>query len=125
MKVESAGRIRYPDSFVYGSPVPPSATVIKDPVVVFEVLSPGTSRTDRIEIPPEYQATASIQRYIILEQDRIAGAVFIRHGPDWLAQALTAEYTLRMREIDVELPLADIYADVAVPAANSEDPEAR
>src|ERR1700712_3592917 len=48
-KNEGAGRIRYPDAFVFCTPVPPRTTVIQDPVVVFEVLSESTSRTDRIE----------------------------------------------------------------------------
>lgn len=112
MKIEVMDRIRYPDAFVYCTPVPPTETVIRDPVVVFEVLSAGTSRTDRIEKLREYQATGSIQRYVILEQDSIAATVFARHGTDWIAQALTADDVLLMPEIEVELPLADIYADV-------------
>jgi Uma2 family endonuclease len=120
MKIETTDRIRYPDAFVYCTPVPPAETVIKDPVVVFEILSPGTSRTDRIEKLREYQATASIQRYVILEQDSIAATVFVRRGADWLVNALTAGDVLRMPEIEVEFPLADIYADIEV-ATESDD----
>jgi Uma2 family endonuclease len=119
MKIEVVGRIRYPDAFVYCTPVRPKNTVIRDPVVVFEVLSPGTSRTDRIDKLREYQATASIQRYIILEQDSIAATVFSRHGSGWMAGALTEGDVLQMPEIGIELPLADIYADV--PLATSEN----
>lgn len=125
LKIQVMDRIHYPDAFVHGTPAPPTATVIKDPVVVFEILSPGTSRTDRIEKLREYQATDSIQRYVILEQASIAAAVFVRHGTDWAARALTADDTLRLPEIDVALPLAEIYADVDVPAANPEDPDAQ
>ena len=116
MKIEVAGRIRYPDAFVYCTPAAFNETVIKNPVVVFEVLSPGTSRTDRIEKLREYQATASIQRYIILEQDSIAAMVFAQRGQEWTAQALTAADVLDMPEIDVALPLLDIYADTGLTA---------
>jgi Uma2 family endonuclease len=98
--------------------VPSNETVIREPVVVFEVLSPGTSRTDRIEKLREYQATGSIQRYVILEQDSIAATVFTRQGTDWIVHALTSGDTLRMPEIAVELPLSDIFADAAL---NDED----
>jgi Uma2 family endonuclease len=108
MKIEVMGRIRYPDAFVYCTPVPADETVIRNAVVVFEVLSPGTSRTDRIEKLREYQATESIQRYVILEQDSVAATVFVRQGPEWNARALTAGDALRMPEIEVELPLSDI-----------------
>lgn len=121
LKVEVVGRIRYPDAFVYCSAVPPGETVIKDPVVVFEVLSPGTSRTDRIEKLQEYQATESVQRYVILEQDAIAATVFERHGQDWHARALIAGDALSMPEIAVELALSEIYADVELPAPETED----
>jgi Uma2 family endonuclease len=121
MKIEVMDRIRYPDAFVYCTPVPPTETVIKNPVVVFEILSPGTSRTDRIEKLREYQATESIQRYVILEQDSIAATVFARHGADWIVHALIAEDILRMQEIEVELPLTDIYADVQLASQSDDD----
>ncbi len=76
-----------------------------EPVVVFEILSPSTSRTDRIEKLREYQATPSIQRYVILEQDSIAAMVFARHGDDWIGTALTEADTLQMPEIGIELAI--------------------
>ncbi len=115
LKIEVMGRIRYPDAFVYCAPVSSSETVIREPVVVFEVVSPSTSRTDRIEKLREYQATPSIQRYVILEQESIAAIVFMRLGAGWDARPLTAGELLAMPEIDVTLPLSDIYADVELP----------
>jgi Uma2 family endonuclease len=115
LKVAVSDRIRYPDAFVYCAPVPPGETVIREPVVVFEVLSPGTSRTDRIEKLREYQATPSIQRYVILEQDSVAAMVFTRRDDAWVVRPLIAGDTLAMPEIDATLPLADIYADVTLP----------
>ena len=112
MKIIAKDRVRYPDAFVYCSRVAPDATVITDPVVVFEVLSPGTSRKDRIEKLREYQATESVRRYVILEQDSIAAMMFVRQEAIWDVRALTAQDVLRMPEIGVELPLAEIYADV-------------
>jgi Uma2 family endonuclease len=120
MKIEVMGRIRYPGAFVYCTKVPPAETVIRDPVVVFEVLSAGTSRTDRIEKLREYQATTSIRRYVILEQDSVAATVFSRRGDEWTARPLTAGDVLRMPEIGIALPLADIYADALLTATGSE-----
>jgi Uma2 family endonuclease len=110
-KIEVQGRIRYPDAYVSCTRGAPNATIVPAPVVVFEVLSPGTSRTDRLEKLREYQATPSTQRYVILEQDSIGAMVFARHGEDWTAGALTEADVLRMPEIDVELARAEIYAD--------------
>jgi Uma2 family endonuclease len=121
LKIEVAGRIRYPDAFVSCQPVPRGSTVIKDPVVVFEVLSPGTSRTDRIEKLREYQATPSIQRYVILEQDSVAATVFARRDEDWIARPLIAGDRLEMPEVDVALLLSDIYADIDMDALEPDE----
>jgi Uma2 family endonuclease len=118
LKVEVAGRIRHPDAFVYRGPVRGSETVIRDPGVVFEVVSPSTSHTDRIIKLREYQATPSIRRYVIIEQGSIAATVLTRRGDEWLARALTEDDVLEMPEIDVALGLAEIHADVELPTAD-------
>ncbi len=110
LKIEVVGRIRYPDAFVVCTQVPPKETVVRDPVVVFEVLSEVTSRTDRIEKLREYGATPSIRRYVILEQDTIAAMVFVRKDADLVAETLTANDSLSMPEIGLDVPLAEFYA---------------
>jgi Uma2 family endonuclease len=119
-KIEVQGRIRYPDAAVSCTHGRPGDTILPAPVVVFEVLSPTTSRTDRIEKLQEYQATPSIQRYVILEQDSIGAMVFARHGNDWTATALTDADTLRMPEIGIELGLSEIYVNADLGDAASE-----
>jgi Uma2 family endonuclease len=115
LKIEVAGRVRYPDAFIVCSPVPAGATVVDDPVVVFEILSPGTSYTDRIEKNREYRATPSIQRYVILEQARPAATVYARSGSDWVADVLVAEGELAMPEIPISIPLNEVYEGVEFP----------
>ncbi len=110
LKIEVAGRIRYPGAFVFCTPLPRTTTVVHDPVVVFEVLSESTARTDRFEKLREYGATPSIQRYVILEQDAIAAVVYVRKGADLVVETLIADDTLRMPEIDIEVPMTEFYA---------------
>ena len=111
-KIEVMGRIRYPDGFVYCSPFQPGRTMISDPVVVFEVLSDQTSGVDVITKNEEYANTPSIRRYVILAQDRRGGTMFERVGDDWVGHILAADSTLHMPEIDVALPLAELYEGV-------------
>jgi Uma2 family endonuclease len=112
LKIEVAGRIRYPDAFVICTPSAMKTTVIRDPVVVFEVLSESTSRTDRIEKLREYGATHSVRRYVILGEDAVATTVYVRRGSDLMMETLTADETLRMPEIDVEVPMAEFYTGI-------------
>jgi len=103
------GHVRYPDGMVVCSPVDRTATVVYDPVIVFEVLSPSTAGNDRIAKAREYQATPSVQRYVMLEQDGVSATVYARSGETWTHEILIADSILSLREIGVELPLAELY----------------
>ncbi len=50
--------------------------------------------------------------------------MFARHDGDWIAQALTGGDVLAMPEIGVDLPLAEIYADVELPEPPAEEASA-
>lgn len=112
MKIEVAGRIRYPDVLVVCSPVDRKATVIKNPVVVCEVLSDSTAMVDLVEKLREYTAAPSIQRYVILEQDRIGATVYVRDGDRMVVETIARGDTLALPEIGVELALDDLYRGV-------------
>jgi Uma2 family endonuclease len=112
LKVLVAGSVRYPDAFVVCTPVQGKATLVTDPVVVFEIISPSTSGVDRIIKNQEYRATPSIQRYVILEQDRQAAMVFSRDHGDWAGHLIAGDTDVAMPEIGISVPLAALYADV-------------
>lgn len=112
LKIQVAGRIRYPDGFVVCSAVSPDAKVVHDPVVIFEVLSDGTARTDLVTKNHEYAATPSVRRYVILSQTGIEGTMFERLGDDWVGHLLGATTILGMPEIGVDLPLAELYEGI-------------
>jgi Uma2 family endonuclease len=82
LKVQVAGRIRYPDAFIVCTPISDGALVVHDPVVVFEILSPSTSDKDHFEKNLEYRDTPSIQRYVMLEQSGLGATVFSRAADD-------------------------------------------
>ena len=109
LKIEVAGRVRYPDVFVACTPLSPRDTVRRDPVVVFEVLSPSTARTDRVEKMHEYWGTPSIQRYVLVEQDAISAMAFARQEGRWFGRVLWPGDALALPEIGVELPLDELY----------------
>ena len=115
------GHVRYPDGMVLCSPVDRTATVVYDPVVVFEVLSPSTARDDRIVKAREYQATPSVQRYVMLEQDGVSATVYARSGETWTHEILVANSILALPEIEVEFPLAELYEGIVFEAQDQSD----
>lgn len=113
LKIEVAGSVRYPDGFVVCTPVDSAATAVRDPVVIFEILSDSTARTDLFIKNREYAATPSVRRYVLLSQQEASATVFERAGGDWVGHLLTRDSILAMPEIDIELPLVELYEGVA------------
>ena len=110
LKIQVAeNHIRYPDGMVVCSHVDRSAKVVHDPIAIFEVLSPGAAAKDRIVKAREYQATPSVQRYVILEQARIGATVYVRATHGWNVLVLKDGDTLALPEIDLTIPLAEFY----------------
>ena len=104
-------RVRYPDVVVARGFAAWTERMITHPVAVFEVLSPATSRTDRLIKLREHGAVESIRYYAIVETDKHA---ITRYQKDlanhWVATVLTADDALCLPEIGIELPLAELYA---------------
>lgn len=121
LKIQTEHSIRYPDAFVVCTPVPPKSTVVSDPVVIFEVLSPSTALKDRIIKNQEYRSIPSVRRYIMLEQDSMAATVFERSEEDWVGHLLTDGAILRMPEIGIEVPLTELYEGIEFPEDVAEE----
>jgi Uma2 family endonuclease len=115
VKTEVAGGIRYPDAFVVCTPVDMEATVVKEPVIIFEVLSKSTMQTDLTVKSAEYGATPSVRRYIVLAQDRIAATCFSWDSGVWESREIKPGGKLPLPEIALENALADVYVNIKVP----------
>ncbi len=109
---------RYPDvSVVCGKPVfekMEGFDVLTNPILVVEVLSPGTAHLDRQEKREAYQALPSVMEYLIISQDAPHVTQYLRQ-PDgkWLrndAGDLTA--IIKLPSIGCTLPLREVYDDV-------------
>ncbi len=113
LKIEVAGHIRYPDAFVVGQPVPPRATVVTEPAVIFEILSESTAGTDLVEKNQEYRATPSVTHYVVLQQTAAGAFVFIRAGEAWVTDILAGrDAVLSLPGIGAEIPLGELYEGV-------------
>jgi Uma2 family endonuclease len=110
--------VRYPDALVTCTKGPETDRLIPGVVVVFEVLSPTSGRTDRIDELVEYRAVPSIRRYVILEHTGIGMTVHARTNGDdpWTTTALTAGDILSMPEIGIDVPVAELYEDTEIAA---------
>lgn len=109
----------YPDVVV--TCAPPVADEEEDdyiaerPVLIVEVLSKSTARTDQGEKKIEYQQMPGLREYVIIAQDCMRVEVY-RHtaaGAAWEPELYTdAETTVQFAAINMHIRLADIYRRV-------------
>ncbi|MBI3823226.1 MAG: Uma2 family endonuclease [Planctomycetes bacterium] len=107
-------RFYYPDDSVVCEPNPPSDSFHDKPVVIFEVLSKGTRRTDEGEKKDAYLTIPSLKVYVLVEQDAPALIVY-RRGPRGFVREIYEglDAVLPLTEIETELPLSEIYDGIA------------
>jgi len=108
--------VRYPDALVTCQKFDLSSYTVPGVVIVFEVISPSSGKTDRIIKLSEYAAVPSIRRYVIIESAFAGLTVMERQqgGDPWITSPL-AEGVLRLPEIGIEIPVAEIYRDITFP----------
>ena len=117
--VERSRRFVYPEASVLCQPPEfhpedPKRTTIINPRVIFEVLSDSTESYDRGEKFEKYRQIDSLEEYVLLAQDRPAVETFLRQ-PDnsWNLLAWQGiDAIARLRCLNLELPLAELYAGV-------------
>lgn len=104
----------FPDVMVHCGPVPKDATAIGDPVILFEVVSGGSVKRDRVDKWQLYQKLPSLQHYVLVERDLVAVDVFDRVTGGWFSRPRveTMSASLLLPAIDFSMTLEEIYRDV-------------
>ncbi len=115
VRLPSGTRFYYPDVSVVCQPNQPEDTFNDAPVVIIEVLSESTRRTDEHEKREAYAAIDSLLVYVLLEQDSAAAVVYRRGDAGFVREVwLGHDATIPFAEVGCELRLADVYANVAL-----------
>jgi len=83
------------------------------PCLIIEVLSESTELRDRGVKFAHYQTIESLQEYVLVSQLEQRIEVFRRCDRKlWLLQTFTTGETVQLQSINLEIPLAEIYAGV-------------
>jgi len=89
---------------------------VKNPSVIFEVMSRSTKQYDSGNKFLYYQRIASLKEYILIDSRKLSVVVYRREADDyWRIETLeNIDDRLAIRTIDFQLPLADIYFEVSL-----------
>lgn len=112
-------RTAYPDaSIVCGppsfDPQGPRQTTLLNPRVIFEVLSDSTERYDRTDKFNFYLTIPSLDEYLLIAHHRPRVEGYLRQGDGTWSMAVWdgVEATARVRCLNIDLPLAELYEGV-------------
>lgn len=106
-------RFYYPDVSVVCRPNPQDDSFQDEPAAIFEVLYNATRRIDGGEKKDAYLTIPSLWAYVLLEQDSAVAVVFRRTEQGFVREVYEGhEATIPLPEIDIDLPLTEIYDGV-------------
>ena len=110
-------RFYYPDVQVVCDPSAGDARYQERPVVVIEVLSESTRRTDLGEKKDAYLAIPSLKVLLLLESDLPYVLVYRRRPEAGFAMEVHdgVKAVIPLPEIEASLPLADLYERIVFP----------
>lgn len=88
--------------------------IIKNPLLIIEVLSASTEQTDRMRKFVYYQSIPSVQEYALIRQDEPRVEVYFKqYEKSWIyTVAAGLDDAILFRSINHEFRLADIYRKV-------------
>ncbi|WP_257293758.1 Uma2 family endonuclease [Endozoicomonas sp. YOMI1] len=120
MKVRAGGKndtmFFYPDVMVACShpsdKTPKDSYVEETPKLIIEVLSPSTEQHDRLSKLATYTQIASLEEYLLVDQQDMLVDLYHRSGEQWQLTQLRNGDQLVLSSVGLELPVADIYQEV-------------
>jgi len=121
VRIEPANSEYYPDALIFCPPARLTGKgdrILLNPKVIFEVLSESTEQKDRGEKSLAYRSCPSITDYILVSQDRILVEHLHRVKGGWFLQSFNSlEDSLSFLDLEIALPLSEIYDELELPSA--------
>lgn len=111
MKVKAGRAFFYPDVMVVCQDDNGDDYYTEAPVILVEVLSKTTRRTDETVKRLAYQAIPTLQEYVLIEQD-IVDVEICRRGMGWVSQHAFMGDSVTFESVGLTLTVEEIYARV-------------
>ena len=93
------------------------ARLVRDPVLIVEVLSPGTERHDRRTKVPAYREIESVQEILLIDSEAAYAEIFRRQGASCLIEILRGKETaLYLSSYELLLPMTELYEGIELEA---------
>jgi Uma2 family endonuclease len=90
--------------------------LVEDPILIVEVLSPGTERRDRRAKLPAYREIESVQEILLIDSETAYAEIFRRKGTAWFSEIVRGrEAELNLDSIELQLAMSELYEGIDLP----------
>ena len=87
--------------------------IVQEPLLIVEILSPGTDRDDVLIKLPAYQRIASVQEILYVETERVGATVYRRAEGGWLLiEHAVADARLQLDTVGLDVALGSLYRGI-------------
>ena len=108
------------DLAVTCSPYRRGEQLVKDPILIVEILSPGTEKHDRQVKVPAYRDIGSVNEILLIDSESIYAEIFRREGGRWITELVQRrDVTLRLSSVDLQIAMAELYDGIDIEAENA------
>lgn len=104
------------DLAVTCQPVRAEDRLMRDPVLIVEILSPSTNAFDRNTKVPDYRRIASVHEILLIDSQTIFAEVLRREGDHWITEIVQGPAaTLSLTSVPLTVAMADLYEGIPLP----------
>ncbi len=91
--------------------------LIREPVLIVEILSPSTAAFDRQAKVPDYRRIASVQEILLIDSESVFAEVLRREGDHWITEIVQGPAaTLTLSSVPLRIPMAELFEGIPLPA---------
>ncbi len=90
--------------------------LIRDPILIVEILSPSTAAFDRQTKVADYRRIPSVQEVLLVDSESVFAEVLRRDGERWITEIVQgALATLTLDCVPLSIPMAALYEGIPLP----------
>ena len=97
--------------------------LLRDPLLIVEILSPGTALYDRQTKVSDYRRIPSVQEILLIDSASIFAEVLRREGDRWITEILRgSQATLSLASIGLTAAISELYEGIDLPDQAAAEP---
>ena len=105
--------------------IPPerSQQLLQDPLLIVEILSPGTALYDRQTKVSDYRRIPSVEEILLIDSTSIFAEVLRREGDRWITEIVRGpQATLSLASVGLTAAVSELYKRIDLPDQAAAEP---